>query len=282
MAKRRTQEEMDVIRQAIVDALEEDAPMTVRQVFYRLTVQGVVPKQERRGYQTVQRLLVEMRDNGDIDYDDIVDSSRTIRAPDTFDSIDQALYDATRQYRRSLWTGRDEFIQVWIEKEALAGVVWDVTDRWDVQLWVNRGFASLSYLNQGAQWINKALSKGKRVFIYNMGDHDPSGVGAWDSMKDRLVEWIDDVYRVEFERIAVTPWQIREWSLPSRPTKQSDSRSKGFDAESVEMDAIMPRQLRRIVENAILRHVSLDELERTMLIEEAERESAREYMQQWQ
>lgn len=253
----------------------------IRQAFYRLTVKGVVPKQEKRGYETVQRLLVELRDSGTVPYDDIVDSSRTIRTPDTSGSIEQALYDATRQYRRALWSGRDEYIQVWIEKEALAGVVWDVTDKWDVQLWVNRGFASLSYLHSGAQWINAALRQGKRVYIYNMGDHDPSGVGAWDAMKDRLAEWVDDIDQVEFDRIAVIPEQITKWNLPTRPTKKTDSRAKTFGSQSVEMDAIMPKQLKGIVEDAILRHVSLEELERTLAIEEAERESARQYVEQF-
>lgn len=267
---------MEAIREAIEAAVRKDRPMTVRQVFYRMAVQGVVPKQERRGYNTVQRLLVEMRREGRIPYSWIVDSSRTIRRPTTFDSMEDALRNTARAYRRSLWTDLPVYIQIWLEKEALTGVLWDVTDRWDVPLWVSRGYTSLSYLHSGAERIQAAIEAGRRVYVYNFGDHDPSGVNAWEKLQETIRAFIDDPQAVEFERVAVTPEQIDAWDLPSRPTKKSDTRSKAWSAgESVEMDAIPPARLKELVRGCVERHIPRRELDYIRAIEEEERQTLR-------
>jgi len=277
MGKRRTKAEMETIRTAICEAVERDHPMTVRQVFYRLAVSGVVPKQENRGYRTVQRLLVEMRRAGRVPYSWIVDSSRTVRRPQTFDSAEDALRTTLRTYRRDLWADAGTYIQVWLEKEALAGVLWDVTEEWQVSLWVNRGYSSVSYLRQGAESINKALRAGREVYVYNFGDHDPSGVNAWEKAEEDLREWIDAPERVRFERVAVTPEQIRDWDLPTRPTKTSDSRAEGFEGASVELDAIPPARLKELTRECIERHINPRALEQTKKTERLERETLRDF-----
>lgn len=274
--KRRTKVEMEAIRTAIVEAVERDRPMTVRQVFYRLAVRGVVPKEKNRGYRTVQRLLVEMRRSGRIPYSWIVDSSRTVRRPQTFDSAEEALRATARAYRRSLWADTNTYVQVWLEKEALAGVLWDVTDEWQVPLWVNRGYGSISYLRQGAERINEALKAGRRVYVYNFGDCDPSGVNAWEKAKEDLREWIDVPDRVSFERVAVTREQIEAWDLPTRPTKKSDSRASGFEGESVELDAIPPARLKALTRECIEQHLDPHVLERAKMTERLERETLHE------
>lgn len=53
---RRTRNEMDAIRLAIAEEVAAMHPQTVRQVFYQMVVQGVVPKvDDAKGYGTVQR-----------------------------------------------------------------------------------------------------------------------------------------------------------------------------------------------------------------------------------
>ncbi|MES3628954.1 MAG: hypothetical protein PPP56_02185 [Longimonas sp.] len=252
---RRTKAEMEGIRKAIVEALRKDKPMTVRQVFYRLVVEGVVPKVEGRGYRTVARELRKMRRSGRVPYAWIVDSSRTVRRPEQYGSMADALHETARLYRRNLWGDLDDYVQVWMEKEALAGVAWDVTEDMGVSLWVARGYSSISYLHHAAQHINNALEAGKTAYIYNLGDHDPSGCDAWQSAVDELRGFATDPGRVRFERVAVTPKQIRRMDLPSRPTKQTDSRSEGFEGESVELDAIPPNALRSIIRDTIASHI---------------------------
>lgn len=266
---------MEVIRTAIIEAVRKDKPMTVRQVFYRLVVRGVVPKVEGRGYRTVARELRNMRRDGVIPYDWIVDSSRTVRRPLQYGSMEEALERAARLYRRNLWGDLPHYVQVWMEKEALAGVAWDVTDGLGVSLWVARGYSSISYLYEAAQHINAALEAGKVAYIYNLGDHDPSGCDAWESVVSELQGFSIDDRRMRFKRAAVTPEQIRRLNLPSRPTKKTDSRAAGFEGESVELDALPPNTLRQIIRDTIEAHIP--EYIRTMheQVEQQERKTLR-------
>ena len=95
---------------------------------------------------------------------------------------------------------------------------------YDVPLMVARGYASLSFLHSAAEDINELDVP---AFIYHLGDFDPSGVNAGEKIEETLRELAPDA-EIIFERIAVTPEQIEEWGLPTRPTKASDSRAKGF------------------------------------------------------
>src|SRR6478609_2238384 len=220
-------------------------PMTVRQVFYQATVAGIVEKSEA-GYNKVQTDLVQMRKEGSLPYSWLADNTRWQRKPDTYDSVEQALQDTAKFYRKSLWADADCYVEIWLEKDALAGVVHPVTDKYDVPLMVARGYASLSFLYGAADYIKDLEVP---TYIYHLGDFDPSGVNAAEKIEETLRALAPDA-EIHFKRIAVTPTQIRNWELPTRPTKSTDTRSKGFDAVSVELDAIEPDKLRRIVKMA--------------------------------
>jgi hypothetical protein len=78
---------------------------------------------------------------------------------------------------------------------------------------------------------------------------------------------------IVFERIAVTPEQVADWDLPTRPTKASDTRAKAFGSElSVELDAIEPNQLRALVQEAIEVHLPPEQFEVLKAAEESERD----------
>jgi hypothetical protein len=108
--------------------------------------------------------------------------------------------------------------------------------------------------------------------IYQLGDHDPSGVAAWDDIQHKLRDFVYDDIELIFERIAVTPEQIITMRLPTRPTKLSDTRAAKFDGESVEVDAIPSSVLRRLVRDAIEQWIDPDALRLTRIAEESERE----------
>jgi hypothetical protein len=139
----------------------------------------------------------------------------------------------------------------WLEKDALAGVVLPVTALYDVPLMVARGYASLSFLHVAAELI---ATLDVPAFIYHLGDFDPSGVNAGNKIGETLAQ-MAPAAELYFERLAVTPDQIKKWNLPTRPTKPSDSRSKGFGKTSVELDAIPPNYLRDLAQEAIERHL---------------------------
>jgi hypothetical protein len=242
--------------------------MTVRQVFYRMVVQEVIAKLESEYKSTVVRLLTDMRLAGEIPFRWIADNTRWMRKPRTYSDVEQALRRTAETYRRSVWDNQDVYVEIWLEKDALAGVLYEVTQEWDVPLMVTRGYASLSYLHGAAEAI---AAEGKPAFLYYFGDYDPSGLDITRSVEARLREFAPDA-EIHFQRVAVTAAQIEEWSLPTRPTKQTDSRSKGFEGESVEVDAIPPDDLRNLVRQCIEQHVDAQALAVMQTAEQSERE----------
>jgi hypothetical protein len=110
------------------------------------------------------------------------------------------------------------------------------------------------------------------TFIYHLGDFDPSGVNAGEKIEATLHELAPDA-EIIFKRLAVTRTQISRWRLPTRPTKKSDTRAKGFGEISVELDAIDPNQLRDLVQQAIERHLPPQQYEVLKAAEESERET---------
>jgi hypothetical protein len=263
---RATKAEMEWRRAALYDIVAEMRPMTVRQVFYQATVRDIVAKTEA-GYTKVQTDLAQMRRAGDMPYDWITDNTRWQRKPITYRSIEQALAETARFYRKDLWADADCYVEIWLEKDALSGVVTPITSMFDVPLMVARGYASLSFLHTAADYIN---SLDVPAYIYHLGDFDPSGVNAGEKIEETLRDLAPDA-EIHFERLAVSLGQIQAWNLPTRPTKASDTRSKGFGDISVELDAIEPGRLRSLVQDAIERHLPQDQFEVLKIAEASER-----------
>jgi hypothetical protein len=264
---RSTKAEVGARRAALFDIVAEMKPMTVRQVFYQATVRDLIDKSEV-GYNKVQTDLVQMRKAGVLRYDWLADNTRWQRKPDTFDSVEQALQDTARFYRKSLWNDADCYVEIWLEKDALAGVISPVTYMYDVPLMVARGYASLSFLHSAAEYI---ASLDVPTYIYHFGDFDPSGVNAGEKIEQTLKEMAAEA-EIHFERVAVTPEQIDQWILPTRPTKASDSRSKGFGDISVELDAITPEDLRALVQIVIEQHLPKRQFDILKAAEASERD----------
>jgi len=267
--RRRTKAAVLSIRDHIKDVLEQNNPQTVRQVFYALTVRGVIAKAEIEYKRTVVRLLAEMREVGEIPFEWIADNTRWQRKPTTFIGIEACLNSTAKFYRRDLWAAMPVYVEVWCEKDALAGVIMEETEVYDVPLMVAKGYASISFLHSAAEAIE---ATGKPAHIYHFGDLDPSGVDAARDIEAKLGRYAPGA-EIHFERPAVTRPQVEEWNLPTRPTKQTDTRAKRFGSEtSVELDAIPADKLRQLVRECIERHVDQHQLQILKIIEESERE----------
>lgn len=258
--KRATAAEMEALLAAIFAIVDEIRPCGVRQTFYQTVVRGLMDKSEN-DYDKVQRAIVKMRRAGRMPYGWIVDGTRWMHKPDTFSSLEHAIRRAVQTYRRALWDDQPVRAEFWLEKEGLAGVIYDVTSEFDVPLYVARGFSSLTYLAEAAEDIEDC---GCPIFIYHLGDHDPSGRAAGAHIERTLRDLAPNA-AIHFARLAVTVEQIAVMSLPTRPTKRSDSRAAKFEAEfgagSVELDAIHPDALRALVRDAVERHVDFRKLE---------------------
>jgi len=254
---------------AIVYAVSSETPVTVRGVFYRVVSSGAVEKTEK-GYSAVQRRLLRLRRAGRVPYSSITDGTRLRLKPDSWSSADQMLLDVSASYRRALWDDQAAEVIIVSEKDAISGVVYPVTAEFDVELCITRGYSSETFTHSIAQTVRNNHARHKTTFVYQLGDHDPSGVDGWRSFSERVRGFAPGAC-VEFERIAVTPAQIELWDLPTRPTKRSDSRAAKFTGESVEVDAIPAGMLRRVVRNSIEQHIDQDTLAVTRAVEAQER-----------
>jgi hypothetical protein len=131
-----------------------------------------------------------------------------------------------------------------------------------------RGFSSITFLHSTAEHIRCV---GKPAYLYYFGDHDPSGVRIDQTIEKRLRQFAPDA-DIHFERVAVLPLQIRNLKLPTRPTKtDKNTHAKGFQGDSVDIDAVPAATLRQMVRDCIERHIDRRRLEQIKLIEAQER-----------
>ena len=226
------------------------------------------------------RLLTDMRLSGAVPFSHIVDSSRSTHITQTFDSIADAVADTAHFYRRSALRESDCYIEIWLEKEALAGVIYDAASDYDVPVIVSKGMPSLTQVHGSFQKIYRASKAGKKCFIYQFGDHDPTGMIIPKVIEDRM-RWFcerTDSDMPTIERYALTKEQIKQYRLPTRPTKrEGNPHAANFKGDSVELDALPSHALRQLVTDCIERHISTAEVE---ILREAE-ESERELLQRW-
>jgi hypothetical protein len=245
----------------------EESAITIRHLFYRLVGLGVIEKSER-AYKSLCGHLSRWRKSGEVPWDAFSDSTRWHIRPPMFDGIADALKRTRESYRRDLWATQPYYTEVWVEKDAIAGIIADVTREFGVPLFVCRGFASLSSLYNASLTFKEVQQNGKAVMIYHLGDYDPSGHAAADAIEKTFEDDFD--VAVNFERIAITREQIDELNLPTRPTKQSDSRARNWrGSECVELDSMPPAELRHLVEDAITSMIDQHQWKQIKKIERA-------------
>ena len=151
-------------------------------------------------------MLTEMRLDGELEWRWIVDNSRRTSVTRTFDNVGEALDDSARHYRRSALRESNVYIEIWSEKEALAGILYEAASNYDVPVVSSRGIPSISQLRISYDNIQDATDAGKEVFIYQFGDHDPTGCLIPKHIERQINEWCDEdgCDRPTIERIALT------------------------------------------------------------------------------
>jgi hypothetical protein len=136
---RRTDAEVRALDTALYEITHQSRPATVRQVFYRAVVLGMVPKCETHGYRPVQRRLLALREKRAIPYDWITDSARIVRGYARYGGLKEYAQEIALRYWRDYWRESDVQVEVWIEKDALAGVVFPtVVEEYGLDLYVTR------------------------------------------------------------------------------------------------------------------------------------------------
>jgi hypothetical protein len=266
--RRRTKHEIQEVKDATYTTLEEDNPMSVRQLFYRLVAKGVIEKTQSQYHGTVVRLLGDMRREKVVPFHWIADSTRWTIRPPTYSSLEAMLENAASSYRRALWDNQGAYVEIWCESDAIAGVISSVTRTWDVPLMVVRGYSSLTYLHSCGEDIE---AYDRPAYLYYFGDYDPSGRNI-PEVVEREIRGFAPSAEFYFERVAVTEEQIQQWNLPTNPAKESDPRSKQYKGPSVEIEAIPPDRLRALVQDCINQHMDPEPVATMLQAERSEKE----------
>jgi hypothetical protein len=204
--RRRTKAEMEALREALFEIVAENEPATVRGVFYLASSAGVVPKTENEGYRPVQRELLKMRREGLILWGWITDGSRSRFGYRRYGGLESYARQVAANYRRDYWHDSEEYVEVWLEKEALRGVISPVNiEEFGLVLYVTKGQPSVSYLYNAAEDI---ISDGRSTYVYVLTDWDPGGLRIFDRIKEELIGFVGD-------------------ALPDRPLRPSHPRRQG-------------------------------------------------------
>ncbi len=249
--------------------------LTARQVYYRLVSSLKIPNTPA-SYKLLTSLLADARYAGLVDWDLIEDRGREPDSPGEWDSIDDIVDIAVKQFRLPRWNLQEYYVELWVEKQALAGVLAPIARRHHVTLMVNKGYSSASAMKAAAERMREQCSAtGRTPIVLYLGDHDPSGNDMVRDVRDRLVEF--GVSELEVRKLALTMDQIDEFNPPPNPAKISDSRAAAYIARygeySWELDALPPRELNRIVDLAIGSVVDVRVMAEVIKREEEERAS---------
>ncbi len=292
--------------------------LTARQVYYQFVARDWLPNTPR-SYQNLTSLLTDARYAGLVPWSAIEDRGREPDVPGEWDSIDEIIDVAIRSFRLPRWRDQPAYVELWVEKQALAGVLAPIASRNHVPLMVNKGYSSASAMKAAAERMHEAcgteaqvicpecddtpfsttsdgkctscerrikapniqaepLDTEKEVVVLYLGDHDPSGEDMVRDIRCRLTEF--GVPNLRVEKLALTMDQIKRFKPPPNPAKMSDSRAKDyirkFGRSSWELDALPPRELNALVENAIRSIVDADAMAAVIAQETVDRERVRE------
>jgi len=242
---------LDKILNTVVNYQQQGYKLSLRQLYYQLVVQNVFPNQ-LKSYAKLSELLGEARMTGLCDWDVIEDRIRVPRFPNEWSDIPDAMDTLIAVYRRRRWDDQKNYVEVWVEKDALSGVLEPITRSYHAHLLVNRGYSSISAMHDSALRFKRAAHEGKSCFLLYLGDHDPSGEDMVSDIDKRLREFMATV---NVNKIALTREQVDAYSLPPNPAKTTDPRSKAYiekyGVNSWELDALPPATLNTLLTSAL-------------------------------
>lgn len=261
-----------------VQILSAEQPMTVRQLFYRL-VSDQALENSVRDYKKLSRVMTDARESAQVPFEWIVDRSRPTYTPNVFDDLKDGLTALRNCYRKDYWQEQPAHVETWTEKDAIIGSIEPVTNELGVTVRVSRGFTSTTRVHEIAS-VFAGISK--PIFVYYLGDHDPSGRAIEMDLYDRISRYGPDF---QMARLAIREEDIDDFNLPPLRIKAGDTRAaafrRAFGNRCVELDALPPEELRRRVRRAIDRHIEKRAWERALAVERAEQESIASIVTRW-
>lgn len=226
--------------------------LTLRQLYYQLVSRDVIPNTER-SYKNLGSLVNDGRLAGLIDWTAIVDRTRNLELNSHWSTPAEIMASAAQSFAIDKWADQPYRPEVWVEKEALAGIIERVASQLDVPWFSCRGYTSQSEMWGAGRRLARWQQAGQEPIIFHLGDHDPSGIDMTRDIVDRL-EMFTGGY-IELRRLALNWDQIEQYTPPPNPAKLSDSRANGYvelyGYESWELDALEPTILNGLISDAV-------------------------------
>jgi hypothetical protein len=261
-----------IVNEYLADGLK----LTLRQLYYQLVARGWIENTER-SYKNIGTVLSQARLAGLIDWEAIEDRGRQPRTQLQFNNIQERIELALANYRLPRWEGQKHYVELWVEKEALAGVLEPLAREFHITLMVNKGYSSQSAMYESAKRI---LENEKDTIVFYLGDHDPSGEDMVRDVRDRLTLFTRDEINISVRKLALTIEQVQQFRPPPNPAKLSDTRAAAYVAKygrsSWEVDALNPRQLQTIIRNALRSVVNMRLMNAVIEREEEDKDKLRE------
>ena len=246
---------LEVIQHAInitEDYKRRGFTLTLRQLYYQFVARDLLPN-EHKEYKRLGSIIDDARQAGLIDWSTIEDRTRNVEHPNVWRSAEAILQAVARQYKENPWLNQEYWPEVWIEKDALVGVIEGICTEYRVPYFACRGYASQSEIYGAGKRLAERRAAGYRPMVIYLGDHDPSGIHMPVDLGERLRLFSRGPVLVK--RIALTMDQVEEYNPPPNPAKDTDSRFEGyaeeFGDESWELDALDPVVLANLIRDEL-------------------------------
>lgn len=275
---------LEEINSIIEDYQDQGYKLTLRQLYYQLVSKNIV-KNEDKQYKKLSRVLTEGRMAGIVDWDAIEDRLRRPQNVYTVEDVADALEDTCNQYRLNRQESQQIHIEVWVEKDAISNVLKRVTQKYGINILVNRGYGSVTAMKDAYNRFSRRINQGTEVVILYLGDHDPSGLDMIRDIDKRVSEMLEtDANDLLFDvvPIALTMEQIKKYNPPANPAKITDSRSseyiRKFGRVSWEVDALPPEVLTEVLETEITKRLDLTQYNKILIRERKEQGQIRKFI----
>ncbi len=279
----KTLEIIGQVNEIVTEYVAEGYDLTLRQVFYQLVARDIIPNKQSE-YNKLGTAINNGRLAGLIDWNSIVDRTRRHEANAHWDSPSDILNDSVDQYAIDTRANQNDYLEVWVEKDALVGVIERACEPLDIGYLSCRGYVSQSAMWRAAmRFKEQEQLYGKLcTVLLHLGDHDPSGIDMTRDIQDRLTMFGSDV---EVKRIALDMEQVEEYSPPPNPAKTTDSRyatyRDEYGDESWELDALDPRVITQLITTQAADYTNASKRAKLMKKQEIERQEIRELADNW-
>jgi hypothetical protein len=269
---------LGVIEQAnsiIAEYRERGFTLTVRQLYYQFVARDWI-KNTSQNYERVASIVDDARKAGLIDWAAIEDRTRFLRRIPTFPHPTAFLADAFDTYAEDIWRDQPYYVEFWIEKDALLGVIEGACMELRTPYFACRGYPSSSELYKAGKRLRRIRDGGRWPIVFYLGDHDPSGLQMGVENAPKALETYGRTWDIEVRHIALTRDQIDEYDPPANYAKESDSRFNWYVErtgleDSWELDALDPGVIDQLIRSNCEEYLDRDKFEANIRAEDYNR-----------